>query len=689
MWNPSHEDGIAKRACRVPLCTLDLIDGSSCLTEMTIMRSEKGPFVGRSTLWNMATAGLAICVFLSGCRSRNDLLHYVGKERTAEYFNRATAIAHPNLDETEERFAHFAFEPRTVRNQREEETWDLSLAECIQICLSQSRIIRNQAQFASLTDPVLASPEAVPAVFDPAIQESGVLYGQRGVEAALSDFDAQFTTSVLWGRDEQVQNNLLSLGIPAGDVLTQNTAAFNMALNKQLATGGTVVLGHSWNYNGSNIGVPPLLFPSEYSGNVQLQFRQPLLAGAGVEYTRIAGPISDNLQGVSGVSQGVIIARINGDIALADFERNVQQMLHDLESLYWQLHMAYKTYDVQVRAREEALKFWRTVDFQIQGQTGSGGALEAELRSQYLVLVNQADIARDAIYAAESQLRLLMSLPVNDGRVIRPCDEPITAEFIPDWHASLANAYRHRPEIRRQKWNIRSLDFQRKAAENLTMPRLDFVSGYQINGFGDDLFDIGGGTSTGQYASAYRDLADVDQTGWNLGLQYSVPIGRRYAFSQLRSMELRLAKAQALLAEQETEISHQLAAVFRDLDRNYVTMENAYNRLMVARQRQRLTEAQYQNDPTQYPLESVARSQQALTEAELAFLTSQQQYNISIADLHFRTGETLLMNNIHLHEGPWKAEAESDAARNFNARKYARPSRLKFSSMEPVATVHD
>ncbi len=34
---------------------------------------------------------------------------------------------------------------------------------------------------------------------------------------------------------------------------------------------------------------------------------------------------------------------------------------------------------------------------------------------------------------------------------------------------------------------IRSLELQLKAAKNLSRPRLDFVSQYRINGFGDNL----------------------------------------------------------------------------------------------------------------------------------------------------------------------------------------------------------
>lgn len=632
---------------------------------------------------------LLACASLAACHSPRSSVHYLGPERPAEYLRHATEISFPEVSESESRYVHFDSQPRTVRTRDEDEIWDLSLASCIQICLSRSQAIRNHGQFSSPNNSILTNPEAVPSVFDPAIQASGVLFGQRGVEAALSDFDAQFTTSMIWGRNEQVQNNTLSLGLPAGDVLTQETATWNASLQKQLATGGSLSVGHNWNYNASNIGTPPLLFPSVYEGNVQLQFRQPLLAGSGVEYTRIAGPVSDNLQGVSGVSQGVIIARINDDLAIAEFERNVHQMLHDLEMLYWQLHLAYQNYAIRVEARESALQIWRVVDSQAQAQTGPGGVVESNLREDVLVLGDQADLARDALYEAEAHLRLLMGLPVNDGKVIRPSDEPLTAELVPDWGTALAQAYQLRPEIRRQKWNIRSLDLQRKAAENLTLPRLDFVSSYQVNGFGDNLLDGGSSASSGPFGSAYRNLANGNQTGWNLGLQYSVPVGRRYAFSQLRSIELRLMKSQALLVEQETEISHEIAAVFRELDRNYSSMKSAYNRVLISQERQEMTLAQYQNDPTVHSIETISHAQQSLTQAELAYASSLQQYNTAIANLHYRTGRILQENSILLQEGPWKAEAEKDAQRNYEKRKHAVPGRMRHVSPEPFSRISE
>src|SRR5690606_29130540 len=97
------------------------------------------------------------------------------------------------------------------------------------------------------------------------------------------------------------------------------------------------------------------LFQSAYTGATGLQFRQPLLAGSGVEFTRIAGPSNPNFGSITGVTQGVLIARINNDITVADFEISVRNLMKDVEDVYWNLYFAYRQFDAAVTARDSAL----------------------------------------------------------------------------------------------------------------------------------------------------------------------------------------------------------------------------------------------------------------------------------------------------------------------------------------------
>jgi hypothetical protein len=275
------------------------------------------------------------------------------------------------------------------------------------------------------------------------------------------------------------------------------------------------------------------------------------------------------------------------------------------------------------------------------------------------------------MYTDELELRRILGLPVNDGRVIRPADEPVAAKLIPDWHICLTEALTRRVELRKQKWQIKSLELQHKAAKSLVNPRLDFVSGYRVNAFGDRLFgynDDDGITAQGLH-SAYETLTQGNQTGWNLGFEFTMPLGFRSANAQVQNVELRLAKARDILAAQELDISHELAAVFQSLAQQYATAQTNFNRRRAAQKRVELFDAELRAGTA--TLDLVLRAQDSLARAEVAYYTSLTEYNKQIALLHLRKGTLLDQNNVQLAESEWTPEAYREALRRAWARSHA------------------
>ena len=104
-----------------------------------------------------------------------------------------------------------------------------------------------------------------------------------------------------------------------------------------------------------------------------------------------------------------------------------------------------------------------------------------------------------------------------------------------------------RAELRRQKWNIRRRELELIASKNFLMPRFDAVGRYRWRGFGDDLTGNESG-GLGQFNSAYGNLATGNFQEWQLGLEFSVPIGFRQAHAGVRNAELVLARERALVA---------------------------------------------------------------------------------------------------------------------------------------------
>lgn len=621
---------------------------------------------------------VAICfcgvVLFSGCAKVGDLQYLVGESRTSPengteeldyYLDHATRIDYPSVYQQSPEEVTLSHEPRTIMDLNKDEIRDMSLEDCIRTALLNSTVIRAKSSFMSPGNSILANPNNAASIYDPSIQSTGVLFGSRGVESALASFDTNFTTQMTWGRNETVQNNPAGNNLPGGSIFVGETGNFNSTLSKNFAYGGSLELAHEVNYLGSN---SPSLFASSYSGNVSARYRHPLLAGSGAEFTRIAGPISASFGGLSGVTQGVSIARINHDISLTDFESNLTNLVKDVEDSYWELYLQYRIYDTNVSARNSALRTWRDSKrkLEIGGVRGFSVEDEAQARDQYFDTKATTQQNRSLLYKNEAALRRLIGLAVNDGAIIRPSDEPLTARIDPEWASSVADALTNRVELRRHKWNIKSLELQRQAATSLVRPRLDFVAGYSVNGFGDDLIDH---NDSRKFNSFYDTVTDNEQTGWSTGFLLEMPIGLRSAKAQVQNIELRLAKARDVLAAQELEIAHEVGNAFQELAEKYMTAQTYFNRREAAKDRAELFEKKFRVG-TQ-TLDLLLRAQSSLADAEVAYFRSLVAYSQAIANLHYRQGTLLPFNNVFMAEGEWDPEAYYEAYRRAKSRTYA------------------
>jgi outer membrane protein TolC len=625
-------------------------------------------------------AAILIAV-LGGCSTSPKPLTYLGHSDLEYYKGLATKIDYPAKADPDNPTAIASKEPPLLRQPRKDQLWDMSLGQAMRIALQNNKIIRTRDQFVLPRNPLVSNPDQVPSVFDVGIQDTGVLFGQRGVEAALSDFDATLSSNFTFNANSAAENNATLSGVPLVNgvpTLVEQTATYRTRLDKTFADSSQLSFINEWDYTNNNI--EGNLLPQVYTGFVRAEFRRPLLAGGGTDYTRVAGPISKN---PAGVGQGVLISRINSDIAIADFEASVHQLIRDVQTSYWDLALAYQTYHAQVVYHHSALKTWREIAAKAsQGLPGGASPDESQARENYFDAKAQTEQALSNLYTTEGQFRRLLGLPVNDGRIIRPCDEPSVAEFVPNWHVAVAEGITRRPEIRRQKWNIKSLELQLGAAHSLVMPRLDLVAGAQINAFGERLIGQQS-VITAANSSAFASLAELGQTGWDIGFEASIPIGYRNAHSQERNLEMRIARSRASLATQEQDISHEIRNSFQTMDRAYAVAISAYNRRVAAAQRVEAYKAQYELKGT--TADPLLRAQQSLVQAEVSYYQALIQYNQAITDFYYRTGTILQESNINVAEDMWDPKAYSDALREAWARSHAAPN--PFVKTEPPEVV--
>src|SRR5258708_33841752 len=192
--------------------------------------------------------------------------------------------------------------PITIREDEPTEYLDLRLEEVIQTALKNSRILRD------LGGQVLKAPALARSMHDPSITETDARFG---VEATLSAFDAQLTSNGYFQKNNRALNNVFFGG--GTRLLQQDANIYQTALTKKTAIGSTVSLTSNTSYDSNN--APGNEFFSSWNQNIEAQVRQPLLQGGGLDYNRIIGP-----NGIAGLPSGVLLARINSDASLADFE---------------------------------------------------------------------------------------------------------------------------------------------------------------------------------------------------------------------------------------------------------------------------------------------------------------------------------------------------------------------------------
>lgn len=546
-----------------------------------------------------------------------------------------------------------SLEPFTIEQNIPREYWNLPLEEAILLSLTNSTVLRD------LGGQVLRSPATAPSIHNPGIVETDPRFG---IENALSAFDTSFNTRLFYEKNDRALNNAFFGG--GTRLLQQDLLVAQSSLTKQAATGTQFIVRHNTNYDANN--APGNLFPSAWDTNVEAEFRHPLLQGSGVEFNRIAGP-----GGQLGLFNGVVLARMNTDISLAEFETAVRNMVADVENGYWDLYYAYRDLQTKLVARDNALDTWRRINALYIAQKRGGEAdKEAQAREQYYRFQEEVENSltgqvvegthtnngssggtfrgTTGVQLAERRLRLVCGLPISDGRMIRPSDEPIVTKVTLDWTQTSQEALARRPELRRQRWVVKRREMELFASRNYLMPRLDATGRYRFRGFGNQLLNSDGNTDGNRFDNAYDNLLTGDFQEWQLGVDMTVPIGFRRAHSAVRNGQLLLARERALLHEQERSVLHDLSNSVADLQRAFAITQTSYNRLVAARDQLNAVQSTYDADKA--PLDLLLEAQRRNAEAEGRYYRALVEHATSLRNVHFEKGTSLEYHNVYLND---------------------------------------
>ena len=486
--------------------------------------------------------------------------------------------------------------PRTTQDPEAQEIWQLTLDRAIAIGLDNCEVIRvislgaqgipvsgfeptplNNGAGSGIASALGASP--LQTIYDPAIQETQIA-------SALSSFDTNFTTSLLWGHSVSPFNNAIQAGTflagPRFPIIFNNdTAQFQTGLQKRTATGALIGVTHNINYLYSNS--PTNVTPSAYTTNTQLSLTQPLLGSAPLAGGQAGPPV-----GLEANRAPIIVARLSADAAVWRFKAEVMAHVRSIEQQYWSLAQQH----VQLWSSEKAVELAEEILKREQSELEVGRGTVADVaESQQRLEQFRLDLVTKTsdVITTERQLRNILGLPPADSRRIVPVTAPHESRLQPDWEASMAQMLTFQPDVVTQQLVVRVAELQLLVARNQLLPQLNMNALYQFNGLGHTL-DRSEAVMTGSKILAIDPLVSTQQHAaglaggpgiynnfqqWQLGFTFQMPLGMRGPLANTRNAQMTLLKQRAYLQQIVHQTIHSLARFFLEVDANYKQFKTA------------------------------------------------------------------------------------------------------------------
>lgn len=551
----------------------------------------------------------------------------------------------------------------------------ISLTDCIERALADSEVFRK------LGGTIVSQPTSIETALDPALVYADPLIGEQ---AALSAFDTNVAASLFFENNDRPFNNRFS-GNTDG-ILVQDLGEYQLEFTKLAATGTLFTARQTVIYDNNN-QAGNRFQGSAWEAIVDAGFRHPLLQGGGTMFNRIAGPSQ-----VPGQYNGVLIARTNTEIGLAEFEAATREFVANVENAYWDLYYAYKELNAQTDARDAAYEVLKRTKVLAEAQRIPGlelaSAKEQYLRFESAIIESLEGRTIDGTQAnsgmtggsfrrtvgvrtAERRLRYLIGMPITDGTLLQPSEVPSQAAIVFDWDQAVQAAVTRRPETRRQRWVLKQKELELTASRNFLKPRLDLVGNYRFRGLGKSL--TGGGETlrddiinSTQESGAFSDLAGGDFQELQLGAELRMPVGYRQANAGVRSAELEVQRARKILEEQERKILLDLSNAIAETRRAHAAMDIAKRRFEAAVQYRDQAADRVSNNRSQ--MDVLLEAQRRILESQLQYINAEVEYTQAIKNVHFEKASYLQYHGIALQESQSDPKAYADAALRYSKR---------------------
>jgi len=450
-------------------------------------------------------------------------------------------------------------------------------------------------------------------------------------DTAISEAEGRFDPRIFaQGEYRQVNDpvgSTLETGGPSR--LKENEWSLEGGVRKTTITGGEITVSQRFGFMDSN----SVYFTPEDQALTQLQvsFRQPLLQGFGLDYNLAA----------------VRIATIDRNIAVSEFQRQVEQHLLEVARNYWTLYYlrAYLLMQERLVADTSAVLGQLRARASIDVLPSDIAQANAALAKQKAELVR----IRSAIDDAEARLATLLSDAglAASGTEILPVQVPVT-NFVGSALEDVgALAIENRPEVRQVVGQLQAAVLRREVAEDDLAPTLDLIARTYISGLSGDY----------DGADAFSKQWYEGGPGFAIGFYFEIPLNNTTdeAVYTRRRLEVRQLENQVRTTTETVLLEAQVAVreartTYNEMSANEAAMQASNTEVNSLRARG----VGGGSESGSAYLNTLLDSLEERAAAEEAYMRSIVSYNVALFAVERAAGTLLSVRDISAHRVPPK-----------------------------------
>ena len=461
-----------------------------------------------------------------------------------------------------------------ARSHADAQTTDLRIDSLIDQAAARLAIIQTPGS-GPRVDLTLddAIARALERNLDLAVQRLNPLVFDLSLAQQLSFYGPTLSSNI----SNSSRTNPSSTQLDGGEAVVSDTAVFNGGLNQAVQWGGGNYTVNFSNNRSASTNAFSSFNPS-YRSSVQASYTQPLLRGFKIDGTR----------------QQIQVTRINRDIADIDLRQTITNTVSSVRNAYWDLLYATGTLAVQQQALDLAEALIR--DNEARVEIGTLAPIDVvQARSEAAARRQTLAQAEQVLATAELALKQLIVRGTDDDywmSTLNPVDQPTLSVPPIDLAAAIRAALADRTDLARSRRQLDINAVNISAMRNNTLPAVDLIGTYQLQGQGGTRFirsGLGGSVTTeipGGIGDAFNQLFDAAFPVWTVQLNVSYPLGQSSADAALARAQLQTQQVQAQLRQLNlqvaTEVTNavvQIEAIARRIDAAIAARELAQEQL--------------------------------------------------------------------------------------------------------------